>query len=72
VADIFKLFNDAVFGPEELQIMGSVFDLVKTEMPQVDPYLIAASILRHAKNGTLQEPMLATETINELRAPQRR
>ncbi len=72
MADIFKLFNDAVFGPEELQIMGRVFDRVKAEMPEVDPYHIAASILRHAKSGTLQEPMLATETLNDLRAPPRR
>ena len=72
VADIFKPFNDAVFGPEELQIMGTVFELVKAEMPGLDPYDIAASILRHAKNGTLEGPMLATETFNDLRAPQRR
>lgn len=66
MADIFKLFNDAVFGPEELEVMGNVFDLAKAELPTVDPYEIAASIVRHATNRMVDGPTLATLVLDEL------
>lgn len=71
MADIFRLFNDAVFGPEELQVMGSVFDLVKAELPHVDPYDIAAAIVRHATKGTRDGPTLTARTLAELGAVRR-
>ncbi len=69
MADIYKLFRDAVFDPEELQLMGSVFDLVKAELPEVDPHDIAAAILRHAQQiGALDGPTLTTRTLEDLGA----
>ena len=68
VTDISKLFGDAVFGPEQLQAMGEAFDLVTTAKPNVAPYEIAAAIIRHARDGTLDPVVLCARTLDDLNA----
>ena len=68
MTDISKLFGDAVFGPEQLQAMGEAFDLVTTAKPNVAPYEIAAAIIRHARDGTLDPVVLCARTLDDLNA----
>jgi hypothetical protein len=72
VTEISKLFGDAVFGPEQLQAMGEAFDIAKKAMPNIDPYQIAATIMRHARDGTLDANVLCARTLNDLNASKSR
>jgi hypothetical protein len=66
LADIFTLFRDTVFGPDELQAMGEAFDLATSALPHVDRYEIAATILRYAKDGTHDATKLCALTLRSL------
>lgn len=68
MTEIFTLFRDTAFGPEELQAMGDAFDAVKKALPEKDPYEIAAIILRNAKADTFDAAALCARTLDELSA----
>lgn len=66
MSNIFFLFQNTTFDPEELVCMGEAFDLVKKAMPDVDAYDVARAIIVVAQRGVVTGPAVAAGALELL------